>query len=223
MKMNLLVILGDKKNSDIDSIKCQAHHIIELFMELLPKYLDIDGSSRITINFKPKGARAQYSTILGTSNYFIEENKLNEYNCLDVEEKEGFILKLIEESLIDIAKRNSRGQEIEDIIRKTYELVIKNNFSLKIKVSKISRKSSCGKFKANVYRYLNKELGEAWCVEIVSKDSKESYVEWITEKPSYLNRKDFFKKSIWQGEEFLIYNRLDKLVRTIKPKFKLEV
>ena len=52
-------------------------------------------------------------------------------------------------------------------------------------------------------------------VEILCGNSTQTRVEWLTNKPDYLDRRDYFKKSRWEENTFIIANRLGVEVASI--------
>lgn len=88
------------------------------------------------------------------------------------------------------------------------------NFCYEEKIKKLSKASQDKFYRANVYRRLNKDVGEAWRVEIQTKDGK-CYHGWITDIPDYLNRTHFFKQSKWDNGVFQITDHLGKTALSV--------
>jgi len=217
MKLNQLIVQGNKKlekNSGLKPLFWKFHHITELFIEFLPK-IDIDGSSKIVIYAdKNQQDTSKYicDKYFGVSIYYLEENQIEE---LKNEQTDECMTRLVEESLIDIAKRNDVEDSIIYVIEETADKIRNLQYSTRKRITKLSKKSPCGSFRVDVYRCLSRELGESWFVEIEDKNKRLLRKQWITEVPGHLDRLDFFKKSIWEDGKFVLKDNLDKTVKCI--------
>ena len=89
------------------------------------------------------------------------------------------------------------------------------DFSLKKRIDKLCKKKKNGKNRAEVIRWLDKEVGEAWYVEFINEESRNTRIEWLTDKTNYLDRRDYFKKAEWEGNRFIIRDKLGEEVISI--------
>jgi len=56
--------------------------------------------------------------------------------------------------------------------------------------------------------YILNILGGAWCAEINCRVTGQGKAVWLTNVPDYLDRRDCFKKSRWEGHRFIITDNL---------------
>lgn len=224
MIFKMLVIEADSKNDSNNKcvpIRWKTHHIVEMFMEFLPNVV-LDGSSKLTIYAMEKPEKEEkytYSSYFHVSAYYLERDKIDKLKFLEEESGDECILHIIVDTLIDIVNRHNGDEAIIRIINETAMKVRENNFKLKKMIPKLSKKSDCGQFKASVYRCLCRDLGESWCVEIKSKMHDELYIEWLTKKPGYLDRRDMFMKVRWEDGKLIFSNKINKTIASISPKF----
>lgn len=209
-----IILEGDsnyEKEHNLFPIRWKSHHLTELFMELCPK-LDLDGNGKLTIfatrNRRENAKKYNNYKEFHVSSYYLEEEQIKNLELLDLEEAENYILDIIEQVLTDIIERNSGDEEKNSIIKATVNQILEEDFSLKKKIKILSKKENKGKYNAEVFRCLDKKLGEAWCVEIHSGTSSQTRVEWLTSRPDYLDRRDYFKKSKWEDNKFVLTDRL---------------
>jgi hypothetical protein len=188
-----------------------AHHVKEIFMELMPSKFYLDGMSKVQITCGPSGNEPKYRRILGTSEYRVEDFDFRAYHESSARERESRILDVLEKTLCSIAEKHGSDKSV---IIESAEAVRKHSFLLKKKVSKLSK--SIVDHRVNVYRHLSKEDGEAWTLEVVDKKKRIMYEEIIGKKPNYLDMRDVYKKSSIEGGNFVIYNRLGKEVYRCK-------
>ncbi|WP_058487059.1 hypothetical protein, partial [Defluviitalea phaphyphila] len=205
-----------EKANNLFPIRWKAHHITELFLELCPR-MELDGSTNLNIshpkkkrNHEKKYVRDDYFNV---TTYYLEEEQMKALELLTLEEAEEYIVELLEEVLIDIVNRYDKNEEKIRIIKDTIKKMREKNFSLEKKIKKLTKVTKDRKYKAEVFRCLNKKVGEAWYVKISSLGkNKISKIKWITDKPCYLNRTGKFRKSKWEGTKFIITNRLGEEV-----------
>lgn len=189
-----------------------AHHVKELFLAMLPCKLTLDGSSKVQVTCGPRGEEPQYQQVLGTSNYFREDFDFQRYYQLMPPERDRMLLQALEESFLDITSKVDAGAEARDAISKTARKVRERDFDLKIQSKKLSRPTHCRNLTVNVHRNLNRQVGEVWSCEVTVGDDRVVYRDWIGETPHYLDLTDFYKSSEWEGNVFIIRNRLGKMV-----------
>ena len=185
-----------------------AHHIKEQFLFFLPKNVEINKSSKIEIVFGPKGNEPLFDNVLGSTNYFIEEFDFKAFYELSDIEKEYIVLEKIKETLIKLSDKKVEI-EILETTKKLYE----NKFNLEIEIKKLSKYLTNKKRKISIFRILNKDIGEGWKYKIIDTNTKEIIEEnWMTKIPNYLDKTDYFKKSIINEDKFIIVNNLEKVV-----------
>ena len=216
MRLSILVAQESpevKLPQDFKPFRWYAHHVSEIFLELFPENININNSSKITIEFGPQGNEPVFNGTFGCTNYFIESFDFAEFYKLDDSEKEYILLENIKVGLISIIKNNFLDTNIIEQIEDTTNKVIENKFSLEIEVKKLAKNSSNKYYKISIFRVLNKKVGEGWKLMKIDRKTKEVIEEnWIGKIPSYLNRSDYYKKSEIIGNEYIIRNNLDEVV-----------
>ncbi|WP_145046558.1 hypothetical protein [Paenibacillus xylanexedens] len=215
MKLKKIILEGDSKYEKVNQlfpIRWKSHHVTELFMELLPE-IELDGNKQLTIlatrNRRENAKKYNNYKAFNASSYYLEEEQIKTLELLkNPEDVERFVLGIIEEVLVDIINIVGEDEEKISAIKDTTKKVMESEFSLKKKINTLSKKSKIGKYKADVFRCLNRVFGEVWCVELENGLSGKTRVEWLTSKPDYLDRRDYFKKSKWEENKFIITNKL---------------
>lgn len=222
MKLKKIILEGDSKYEKANRlfpIRWKSHHVTELFMELFPE-IELDGNKQLTIfatrNRRENAKKYNNYKAFNVSSYYLEEEQIKILETLNPEDAENFILSIIEEVLVDITNIIGEDEEKRNAIQDTTKQVREMEFSLKKKVKTLSKKSKVGKYKADVFRCLNKVSGEVWCVEIENGISGQTRVEWLTSKPDYLDLRDHFKKSKWEENRFIITDKLGVEVFSIE-------
>ncbi|MEN1990397.1 hypothetical protein [Paenibacillus hubeiensis] len=222
MKLKTIILQGDskyEKENQLFPIRWKSHHVTELFMELFPD-IELDGNRQLTIlatrDRRENAKKYNNYKAFNASAYYLEEAQIKTLETLNPEDAESFILGIIEEVLVDITNIIGEDEQKRTVIKDTIKQVREMEFSLKKKMKTLSKKSKVGKYKADVFRCLNKVSGEVWCVEIENGISGQTRVEWLTSKPNYLDRRDYFKKSKWEENKFIITNRLGVEVFSIE-------
>lgn len=218
MKLNMLVVEGNKKaekENDLEPIRFQAYHVVEIFMSFLSK-IDLDGSSKLTIHFEEKPSnKKKYvcDNYFHVSWYYVSESDIELLNSLEKSDRDEYFLNVIVKTLKSIAQINHCNQEIFEEIDTTSKKVLDSGFKLKREIKKLSKVSQDKKFRAKVYRNIDSQ-GELWYAEIEDKDGN-IHRHDLMSGPSYISKVDFFKKSQWEGNRFVISDRLDHVVATI--------
>jgi len=222
LKLKKIILEGDskyEKEKQIFPIRWKSHHVTELFMELFPE-IELDGNKQLTIlatrNRRENAKKYNNYKAFNASSYYLEEEQIKTLELLNSEDAERFVLDIIQEVLVDITNILGENEEKNSSIKATTKQVIEMEFSLKRKIKTLSKKSKRGKYKADVFRCLNKTSGEAWCVELENGISGQTRVEWLTSKSDYLDRRDYFKKSKWEENKFIITNKLGVEVVSIE-------
>jgi hypothetical protein len=185
-----------------------THHVTEIFISLLPKNYELDGSSLVQITCGLDEGQPTYRQMLGSSEYYIPDFDFQGYYNLSLEEREKYILGVIEKTLTEIARQYNAN---ELIIFQTAEEVRRREFNLKIHIKKLSKKFPGRALKIDVYRHLSKEGGEDWTLEVIQ--SKEVvHKEFMRQRPNSLDLRDYFKKSEWNGHDFIVFSKPNKEV-----------
>lgn len=221
MLLKKIILEGDSKYERANKlipIRWKSHYITELFMELCPK-IELDGNGKLTIfatrNRRQNAKKYNNYKAFHVSSYYLEMEQIKTLELLELEETEKYILDIIEEVLIDITNMFDKSEEKSNIIRQTIEKMIEQDLSLKKKIKTLSKTAKGGKYKADVYRCLNRTVGEAWCVEIKYGNSDQTKIKWLSDKPDYLDRRDYFKKSRWEENKFILTDKLGAEVALI--------
>lgn len=221
MILRKIILEGDhkyEKANNMFPIRWKSHHLTELFIELCPKF-ELDGSSHLSILATRK--RPEYDDkydnfeAFHVSSYYLEKEEIENLERLVGEEAEKYILNLMEEVLLYIANVSESNEEKSNIIKDAINKMKEQDLSLKKKIKKLSKMSKDRKYKAEVYRCLNRTVGEAWCVEVKYGNSHMTKMKWLTDVPDYLDRTDFFKGSRWEENKFILSNNLGKDIAII--------
>ncbi|MBQ3546097.1 MAG: hypothetical protein IJA34_14115 [Lachnospiraceae bacterium] len=71
------------------------------------------------------------------------------------------------------------------------------------------------KYKASVYRSINR-YGEMWYVEMENRNDKSIKKYQIMKQYAHIPKTEFFKKSYWENEKFILKDRFGRIVQTIE-------
>lgn len=134
---------------------------------------------------------------------------------LSPEQEEEYILTIIECALVDIAKRSNADALTIKEIQNTSRIIRESGFYYEKKIDRLCKSSADRRYRAEIYRCLGREIGEAWRLQVTKKGG-EDYTTWITAVPDYLDRTDFFKKSKWEEDIFQIEDNLGVQTFSIK-------
>ncbi len=214
MKLTMLAVeaADDVSMSNGVPFRWLVHHVREGVVALLPKGLDVDGCSKIQITCVPGRTQSeQYWQALGASEYVVEDVDFGRLHALPPRARDTCLLAVVEEALVDLAGRNDRGDAVETAIREACEALRHQDFSLVLPIARLSKTSPDRAARARVVRCLNREVGEAWRVEITRKSGAAPDVRWMTERPHYLDMRDVFARSEWSEGRFVVRNRLGKV------------
>lgn len=192
-----------------------VYHIKELFMNFLPP-ISINNSSKIELSFGPQGDEVLFDSVLGVTNVFIEDFNFEYFYKLSNEEQQDVILKMIVCSLSELSFSKNSDDSVLELIKEAAEKVIQCKYYLKQEVKHLKKISLDKKVSISVFRYLSAELGESWCCEIENKTDQSIEKVLMIEVPSYLDKRDYFKKPVLKNNTYEIYNRLSKSVFIIK-------
>ena len=117
MKLNMLVIEGNKKAEKVNNvipIRVQAYHVVEIFMSFLSK-IDLDGSSKLTIHFEERPSNNKTYTCdnyFHVSSYYVRESDIELLNSLEKNDRDEYFLNVIVKTLKSIAQINHCNQDI---------------------------------------------------------------------------------------------------------------
>ena len=210
-RLSLLVIQGDKKNTKEkgdNSISKQAYTAIELFMHFFPK-TEIDGAGKITIHFchKPDDKEQYFfSEYFKISYYYVDENLRNNVSKLKTDDIDGFFLDVLENVLVDIAKK-SGNMEVIPIICSAVAEAKNTGYRLLIPIKKLSKQSPNRAYKAVTYRYLTPD-GELDFIEIMDK-AKEKHRYMVSNGYEKFPLEWYANKCEWIENRFVIKDRQD--------------
>ncbi|MBE5990890.1 MAG: hypothetical protein E7247_00675 [Paenibacillaceae bacterium] len=214
MLLKKIILEGDpkyEKENKLFPIRWKSHHITELFIELCPE-LELDGNGQLTIlatrNRRQNAKKYNNYKAFHASSYYLDKEQIKTLELLESEDAEKYILNIIEEVLIDITNMSGKNEEKSNTIKATIKKMIDQDLSLRKKIKTLSKTSKGGKYKAEVFRCLNRTVGEAWCVQIKCGNSDQTKIQWLANIPDYLDRRDYFKKSRWEENKFIITNKL---------------
>jgi hypothetical protein len=215
MNLNILILQESEATNiskDKVTFRWLTHHVSEIYIYLLPK-INVNNSSKIVIEFGPPGIH-QYviDSILGCSNIFVMDFDFEKFYSLSSAERDLMLINEIKKGLVSIYRRRDNKEEDIQTIISTADKAISIGFSLDIPVKKLQKTTKDKKWKIEIHRILNANVGEAWkCIVINKKDSSLLMEKWITKVPGYLDRTDFFKKAEIQEDTYIIYDNLGNI------------
>ena len=214
MKFNLLTLEATKlavmpRNSLI--FRHIVYHVKELFMLFLP-LIELNNSKKIELSFGPRGDEEIFNGDFGVTNVFIENFNFENFYKMDMEKQEKEILKIIVSSLCEISQRKGEDITIINALNETECRVIESKFNAKIHIKKLSKTSPDKACRVDVFRCINARYGESWSCELEKKNGDQVITKWMTKVPSYLDKRDFFKKSFITNDEYIVYNQFSDIV-----------
>ncbi|WP_340384674.1 hypothetical protein U5640_43235 [Streptomyces sp. SS7] len=118
---------------------------------------------------------------------------------------------MVEDALVDLAGRHHRGDAVETAIREACETLRRQDFSLALPITLLSKTSPNKAARARVVRCLNRDVGEAGRIEVTSNSEAAPDARWMTEPPTYLDRRDSFASSAWSDGRFIVRDRFGKI------------
>jgi hypothetical protein len=193
-----------------------VHHIQEIYLQLFPKDIKINNSTKIAIVFGPIGNEPVWNDVLGVTSYYIESFDFNNFYGLNKIEQENLILEIVNNALINISEKNGENQDVIQKIIKATNSVKDIKFNMKIDIKKLSKISLDKKYRINIYRILNKDVGEGWKYIKSNRKTKEIIEEhWINEIPDYRDLTDYYKKSEITNDGYILYDNLGVIVYKI--------
>jgi hypothetical protein len=187
-----------------------VHHVKEIYLKMFPKNIEVNNSSKIAIEYGPRGNEPIFDNVLGVTSYFVEDFNFDTFYKLNNNDRENMILKNINNVILDITKRTVKDKNIINEIENVANKVKENNLNMEIEVSKLSKITFDRKYKINIYRILNKEVGESWKYKKIYRKTKVVVEEnWLKKIPDYLDRTDYYKKAEISEKEYIIYDNLN--------------
>lgn len=221
MKLNQLSIEGnaehEKKNNTM-SIRAMTYYITEIFMHFLLK-IDLDGSGKLVIYFYDRpDLEPQYECdkYFHVSWYNVDKSVIDKFAQLEKGEYDEFFLNIVVDVCKYIALSNNR-EELIEVIEQAAIKVRECNFELELLQKKLSKLSDNRRYKANVYRNVNRQ-GEIWYVVAEDKINKTSTRYEIMNSYSSISKTELFKKSYWEDEKFILADRFDRVVGSVEVK-----
>jgi hypothetical protein len=181
-----------------------AHHVREIFAAILPHKYYLDGSSLFQITFGSKENKPKYYSLLGSSEYFVEDFDFTSYYNSPPSHQQEIILQTIKNVFVLIAEQNNSDIET---LKKVVQQIRDVDFYLKTKIQKLCKKHPESKLRININRILSIEDGESWTMEVY-KGKESIHDEYITIKPSYIDQRGVFFKSELQDSIFSIFDTL---------------
>ncbi|OCG00897.1 hypothetical protein A9G12_02980 [Gilliamella sp. wkB112] len=196
-----------------------AYYIKEIYMALLPK-ININNSSKIEIIFGAKSEDdVEWDNMLGVTSIFVEDFDFKSFYSIPSSAQELTILNYIDIKLQEIVSRTSNQAHTIELIKETSKKVVETNFALKILIKKLSKGLFNRKYNINIYRILNREVGEGWLLEVIDKKESIIYKEWLEETPNYLDRRDYYGKALLQSNTYVIFNKLGQKTFSVDLSF----
>ena len=211
MKLSILDIeraRGADRENELP-FRWQAHHVKEIILSRL-KGLDIDGSSKITLEFSsPPAGDDAYSQMLGTSNFHRDCFDFKLYESLAGFQKDKYLSDEIFDALIEVAK--FAGNETAQVQLSVLKADILNtHFAQSELIDKISKKSVKNRIAVEIFRILNREVGEGWQYVLNHKDHIKT--GWVNSVPDYLDGHEIYKKSFLNATSFWIIDSFKNVV-----------
>lgn len=214
MKLSLLSIEGNRayeKQNDILPIRARTHYLTEQFLYYLSR-IDLDGSGKLVICFEEKPEdKEQYvcDTYFHVSLYYVDIDVLERFQTLQQDEMSAYFLDIIVDVCKNIAHSRHRDEAVIRRIEEAADQMRANQFELVIPQKKLSKTSGDRRWRAEVYRRLDPH-GELWYAELEDKRTKNVVRHELTEKYTSVSLVDFYKKAAWEGDRFVLRDRLDR-------------
>jgi len=187
----------------------QAHHVKEIILSRL-KGLDIDGSSKITIEFSsPPDGDDAYSQMLGTSMCHREGFDFRLYESLTGFQKDKYLSDEIFDALIEVAQL-AGNETAKDRLSVLKLDILNTHFEQSERIEKISKKSIKNHIAVEIFRILNREVGEGW--QYVLSHKERIKTGWINKVPDYLDGHEIYKKSFLNASSFWIIDSFKNVV-----------
>ncbi len=192
-----------------------CHYVKEIFLALLPKRFYLDGSSKLAIVCGDRGTDPMYRSILGVAVYYHEQFDLESHLSLSMHDKEQYLINLTRTTCHDIYRINNHHGNEPEMVNTVLDTIVANDFSVKIRSKKLSTSIREHKLFIDVFRNINRNVGELWTVEI--RRGKNMMIEVVNmhNSPSYMVWTDRYKKSAILDNIFTIYDNLGYVTFTM--------
>ncbi len=184
-----------------------AHHVREIFTALLPRNFDLDGSSVIQITCGPCTNDSKYESVLGSSEYFIEDFDFGFYAAASSNEREALLLSSVETALIEIAALAGTSPAA---IMATAQAVRDGGFKLELEVIKLRKRLPSSTNTVRVFRCLSSMDGETWRARCFDKNGKLCGAKVMGKAPDFLDRRDFYHAAELRDGQYIVLSRLGK-------------
>ena len=195
-----------------------AYHVKEVVMAFLPKRFQLNDTSKLQVTCGPRGNEPQYSEVLGTSEYYVEDFDFAHYYAVQGRERDDFLLDAIESCLLDIDGKRQLDPGTAGCIRSTIAKVREVDFSFSREVKKLSRSTPCRQLRFIVSRHLNRDVGEGWSIDIAQRNKEVLDRQWIGDIPDFLDRTEQYRLSRWIEDRFQIVDPFDRVVWEIDAR-----
>lgn len=200
-----------------------AYHVKEVFTALLPKRFQLNDTTKLQITCGPRGDEPQYSEVLGTSEYYVEDFDIGYFYAAQGRERDDFLLKVIESCLLDIHDQRRLNPDTASRIKSTVGTVQERDFSFSREIKKLSRSTACRKLRFTVSRHLNREVGEGWSIDISKRNKEFLDRQWIADVPDFLDRTEQYRLSRWMEDKFQIVDPFDRVVCEVDARPYLDL
>lgn len=187
----------------------REYYLAQLYLYFLGEKFILDGCGKLTIYVKHRNDLPKYLywEFEGTSRYYLDDNQVDMYFSIkDNEEADRLLCSYTHDVLIDIAKRSGCGEETMNRIHYAMNAIIKSNFSISYEITKCSKTNQSRKYRALVFRNINRNLSETWSVKILDKKNNDNikYEGYVKNPPLYFNGIYRYQKTKWDGDSFLL-------------------
>lgn len=219
--IKMLVIEGDKDYEAANNLtpaKFQTHHIVEMLMCFLSS-LDLDGSTKIIIRYsEPPDNESIYNCIkpMRISWIYVGAPRVNATDGL--QDRDTCNLEIICNALKDIATINECESSVMDQIDSAAKTILECNFSMTLKVNKLTKFSPDRKYKAIVSRFLCPQ-GDKWLIEIKRKGCPALCGE-LSDGFKFIPLLHYYFKGEWIENQYCITDRFGKPVAIAFPDEK---
>lgn len=193
----------------------RGFYIAHLYLYYLGEKFVLDGCGKLTIFVKimEKPTRKlyfdkkyYYDKYEGVSCYYLDTQDAEAYfNAGNTDKADLLLFNYTHKALIDIAEKSGCGNNVIDRINYAKKEIIQDGFSLSYEVSKLSKYDRSKKYRALVFRNINKDVGETWSVKIIDvKSNKVLIEEYLSECPTYVFGAGRYQKTCWKDNKFIL-------------------
>jgi hypothetical protein len=179
-------------------------HVQEIFLSFLPRDYVLDGTAKTNVVCGSNDEDDKYQILMNVNVYYVEDFDFESYENACEKNRELIILETLKSALLDIANRcDANPQPIIDALKKVIE------FDFKVSIeTRLSRSTQSRKLRFKVIKDI-RNGGEDWYIDVCTK--KEELLERviIQEDTNALAGLYDFKKSRWEGDDFVILDHVD--------------